>query len=72
MNRVTIVSNNLRSVGYDAQHQVLEIQFHAGGIYQYHEVPVKVYNELMTASSKGSYFERNIKHKYQERRMLIV
>lgn len=72
MNRVTIVSNNLRSVGYDAQQQVLEIEFHAGGIYQYQGVPVKVYNELMTAPSKRSYFERNIKHKYQERRMLIV
>jgi len=43
----------------------LEIEFHSGGVYQYFDVPNSVCDALMSASSHGSYFHRNIKDKYQ-------
>lgn len=61
MERILVSSSNLRSVGYDEDTEILEIQFHHGGIYQYQRVPQEVYDQLMAASSKGSYFDRVIK-----------
>lgn len=61
MDRTSISSSNLASVGYDADLNTLEIEFHNGGVYQYYNVPQSVYDGLMNASSKGQYFDQNIK-----------
>ncbi|UPK82725.1 KTSC domain-containing protein [Proteus vulgaris] len=61
MNRVPVSSSNLHSVGYDQATQTLEIAFHSGGVYQYLNVPPKIHQDLMNASSKGQYFDVNIK-----------
>lgn len=61
MNRQSVESSNLASVGYDAENEILEIEFNHGGVYQYFDVPENVYEELMSASSHGQYFDRNIK-----------
>lgn len=61
MERQNVESSNLASIGYDAKNEILEIEFNHGGIYQYSDVPVNVYDELMNASSHGQYFDRNIK-----------
>jgi len=65
MIRTTVVSSNLLSVGYDANSQTLEIAFIGGGIYQYYGVPLSVFNGLMNAPSKGSYFANHIKNSYR-------
>ncbi|MEM7061866.1 MAG: KTSC domain-containing protein [Cyanobacteria bacterium P01_B01_bin.77] len=61
MNRTSVSSSNLASVGYDPNSQTLEIEFLHGGIYQYSNVPLSVYEGLMAASSHGSYFDQNVK-----------
>lgn len=61
MERQSVSSSNLASIGYEAQSQTLEIEFNHGGIYQYYNVPNSVYTGLMNASSHGQYFDRNIK-----------
>jgi len=61
MNRTPVESRNLASVGYEVETSTLEIEFHNGGIYQYFGVPENVYQELMNASSKGTYFDQNVK-----------
>ncbi len=61
MERNPVQSSNLSSVGYDANNMVLEIEFNSGGIYQYFGVPEHIFNELMSAGSKGTYFDQNIK-----------
>ncbi len=61
MVRTAVTSTNLVSVGYDEREQVLEVEFHSGGVYQYYEVPPAVYAGLMAASSHGSFFVHNIK-----------
>ncbi|MEM8505380.1 MAG: KTSC domain-containing protein [Cyanobacteria bacterium P01_D01_bin.1] len=69
MNRTSVSSSNLASVGYDPNTQTLEVEFLHGGIYQYSNVPLSVYEGLMGASSHGSYFDQNVKkagYSYQE------
>jgi hypothetical protein len=61
MERQAVKSSNLSEVGYDADTQVLEVQFKKGAIYQYFDVPVEVYDELMEAESIGKAFGTMIK-----------
>jgi hypothetical protein len=61
MNRTTVSSTSLVSVGYDEQNEILEVEFNGGRTYQYHGVPNQVYRNLMSAASHGSYFDQNIK-----------
>jgi hypothetical protein len=69
MQRQFVSSSDLRSVGYDPQQQLLEIEFNSGGIYHYSGVPTSVYSALMSAGSKGQYFHRFIKDVYAYRRV---
>lgn len=64
MNRASVRSSNIQSVGYDPEPRLLEVQFHSGGVYQYSGVPEAVYQSFMQAASKGSYFNEHIKERY--------
>lgn len=69
MQRQSVNSSNLSSVGYDPQTRVLEIEFNDGGIYQYMNVPSHIHQGLMNASSHGQYFDQYIKkggYRYQK------
>jgi hypothetical protein len=68
-NRIKVESTYLRSVGYDATSQILEIEFRRGEVYQYVDVPIAVYTELMNAPSHGKYFNTNIKETYSCRKL---
>jgi hypothetical protein len=59
--RIPIQSSNIKSVGYDPLTSTLEVEFLNGSQYQYFRVPRQVYEGLIKASSKGSYFYSNIK-----------
>lgn len=65
MERVQVGSSNIASIGYDSNSETLEIEFLKGGLYQYYDVPMHVYDELMSASSHGTYFAANIKGTYR-------
>jgi len=65
MQRENVKSSNLKSVGYDALAEVLEIEFLDGCVYQYFNVSEYVYNSLMGASSLGKYFSQNIENLYK-------
>ena len=69
MDRTAVSSSNLASVGYDASTETLEIEFNDGGVYQYDSVPQSEYDGLMSASSHGKYFHRNIKGRYRYKRI---
>lgn len=69
MQRKPVQSSDLRSVGYDAATQTLEIEFNSGGIYQYYGVPAAVYQGLMSAASHGQYFHAHIKDVYRVSRI---
>ncbi len=61
MERQNVTSSHLVSVGYNPASATLEIEFHKRAVYQYFDVPLAVYNGLMTASSHGEYCDANIK-----------
>lgn len=61
MQRTTVSSSSLASVGYDLNRRVLEVEFQNGFVYQYSGVPESLYQGLMSASSHGSYFDVHIK-----------
>jgi hypothetical protein len=61
MERQSVESSNIASIGYDAENEILEIEFNHDLIYQYFDVPENVYDELINANSHGQYFDRNIK-----------
>ncbi|MBX5446724.1 KTSC domain-containing protein [Sphaerobacter sp.] len=65
MQRQAVESSMIRSVGYDPQHQILEIEFvKSGDVYQYRDVPQPVYQDLLTATSHGQYFQAHIRGEY--------
>ena len=64
MIRTPVSSSDLASVGYDPRKQLLEVEFHSGGTYQYSNVPADVYEGLMQAGSHGRYFHAHIKDLY--------
>ncbi len=69
MNRQFVQSSNQKSVGYDRENKVLEIEFHSGSVYQYLNVPEPVFKALLNAASNGTYFHDNIKERYRYQRI---
>lgn len=65
MKRDIVSSSNIRSIGYDAGSQTLEVEFLNGGIYQYFDVPNSIFDGLMNASSHGEYLAANVKGTYR-------
>ncbi len=64
MNRISVSSSNISSIGYDPTSQVLEVEFNDGSIYQYSGVPQSVYDGFINASSHGQYLHQYIKDAY--------
>lgn len=61
MERIQVESSSIQSIGYDSDTETLEIEFLTSGLYEYHDVPAYIYEELMSANSHGSYLNSNIK-----------
>lgn len=64
MERVSVSSSNIASVGHDDPTQTLEVEFLDGAVYEYYDVPEYVFQELITASSVGGYFGQRVKNVY--------
>lgn len=65
MDRESVSSSLLNSVGYDPDEQVLEVELQDGNIYQYTDVPEETYHGLMDADSLGRYFNNHVRgHSY--------
>ena len=69
MDRVDVTSSSLRSVGYDSDTKMLEVEFRSHAVYIYSEVPDWAVERLMAARSKGRYFEAHIRDRYPVQRV---
>jgi len=69
MNRISVSSSNISSIGYDPVSQTLEIEFNDGSVYQYDSVPSGEYDGIMHAGSHGQYFHQHIKDVYPYRKV---
>jgi YD repeat-containing protein len=69
MERRTLGSSVLVSVGYDADDQILEITFTNGRVYRYEKVPELVHRRLLHAPSPGEFFNAEIRDHYVSERV---
>ncbi len=46
MERYSVASSNIASIGYDEPSQTLEVEFLNGSIYQYYNVPMNIHDQL--------------------------
>jgi KTSC domain len=69
MNRVFVESSVLASVLYMRELRLLEVEFNSGKLYRYFDVPKQSYNELLTAESKGRYFNANIRNCFSSKQI---
>ncbi|TWR27441.1 KTSC domain-containing protein [Mucilaginibacter pallidiroseus] len=70
MYRVPVHSSALQSVGYDADAEVLELEFHDnGGVWQYLNIKPSVFKKFARSQSLGNYFVTKIKGKYPEKKV---
>jgi len=65
MEREHVESSNIESIGYDSDSQTLEIAFLNGSIYQYFDVPLQIFEDMMSAESQGKYLAHQIKGHYR-------
>jgi len=64
MERYSVASSNVSSVGYDENTQTLEVEYLTGAIYQYYNVPQNIYEGMMDSPSKGRFLNLYIKDYY--------
>ena len=67
MNTTTVESTTLATVAYEDAQELLQLEFRSRAVYQYYGVPVAVYEALLRAASKGSYFNRAIRGRFPYR-----
>lgn len=66
---IPVVSSNVARVGYSQSSSDLYVEFTSGATYVYLGVPCSVFDELLTAASKGRYLNAMIKPFYQCREL---
>jgi hypothetical protein len=64
-----VLSSVLGEIKYDARSRELEIRFVTGRVYRYSDVPPEVYERLMSADSKGAFFNAHIRDGYAYREL---
>ena len=62
MSMISVSSSAIAAVGFDGG--VLTVVFHSGRVYDHPGVPYAVFAGLMNASSKGAYYNAQIRGRY--------
>ena len=58
-------SSVVAAIRYDITTSTLRIVYVSGSVYDYKDVPEKVYNEMKKSSSKGEFLNKEIKPNYE-------
>jgi hypothetical protein len=69
MERKRVNASNIRSVGYDAGQQLLEIEFSGGSIVQYTGVSPEVHRRFMSSPSAGSFYQDQIDENFPSKKV---
>jgi KTSC domain len=62
-------STMAKSIGYDQEEQVLQVEFSSGSVYQYSDVEPETWESLQDADSTGRFFNSQIKGYYASQRV---
>ena len=70
MERDTVDSSMIATIGYDQSSGTVEVEFRSSGqVWQYYDVPEFTYNEVRAAGSLGNAFNAMIKKHFSEARV---
>lgn len=69
MQRELVDSSCVRAVGYDADSEVLEIEFHSRKVYVYYAMPKQIVEEFLSSNSLGGFYNEKIKGVFDSHRM---
>jgi len=58
-------SSVIAAMHYDPGKEVLRVIYVSGSIYDYKDVPEKIYRAMKGSGSKGAYLNQHIKGKYE-------
>lgn len=61
MERTSVESSNIASVGFCPERKCLQIEFRNGSVYEYEDCDQKLYDQLMTSESKGKFVNAHVK-----------
>jgi hypothetical protein len=64
-----VSSSAVKRVDYDEENRELLVTFIDGDSYAYQNVPLHVFDELLSAASIGAYVNRRIKPNYEARQV---
>ena len=64
MKIVAVQSTILVTMSYDVGQQILQLEFRDQAVYRYFGVPANLYQDFLDAPSKGSYFNRFIRDRF--------
>lgn len=64
MLRTALDSTSLLAAAYQEPLALLELQFRSGALYRYFGVPASIYDGLLSAESKGRYFNSFIRKRF--------
>jgi hypothetical protein len=67
MRRNPVSSSNIKSIGYDATGQLLEVEFNGGGVHQYAGVPQDLADKFVRAQSIGTFFHMHIRDRFKSK-----
>src|SRR5260370_1777681 len=70
MNRTTVGSPGIAQVGYEEGSETLEIEFVSGKVFQFYNVPLKLFNHFIIPSQKQLHYESNILVRFPYTRIL--
>lgn len=57
-------SSSIARFCYKEREQVLIVEFKHGGVYNYYDVPQRVFEQIILAPSKGRFFLEHIREEY--------
>ena len=57
-------STLIRNFYYDPDKQILTIEFVAGPVYEYQQIPYELYEQMKSAFAKGIFFNNYIRDKF--------
>lgn len=61
--RKAVKSSQLKSVGFCPDRKCIDVEFHSGAIYRYHDCDQQVFDSLMSADSVGKQFNSTVRSK---------
>ena len=66
---VKVTSSNIDSIAYDETDDSLYVLFKKGACYKYDSVPKQVYDEMLSSTSVGKYYQEYVSGKYTSTRV---